>query len=94
MANLRRCISQNSDNLAAQRAVDGKQDSTIDKLDTKLHDLEDEVAKLVQNLNLVKLRVSQLPELTDLKNSLHEIKKKNDELALAADMQSGRAMTV
>ena len=68
--------------------MDGKQDSSIDKLDINITRIENEVAELVRNLDLAKIRASRLPELTDLKESLNAIKMKNDELGPAADAQS------
>ena len=85
VVNLRTGNTTNNTDIATQEAVDDRQDNTIDKLDTNITSLEVQVAELVRSLNLVKLRVAQLPDLVDLKASLKAIKDKNDLLGPQAD---------
>ena len=94
MANLRRCISQNSDDLAAQKAVDGKQDYKINKLDSEITRLEHQVSALLNNLKFVKLRLADIPDPNALKLRYESIKSKNEVLEEQARIQNKRAMAV
>jgi hypothetical protein len=67
---LRENNTANNSDIATQKAVDTKQDVKIDKLDTNIHRIEGEVAELTRNLDLLKLRVTRLPSLDELKESL------------------------
>ena len=82
VSDLRDTNAENSAAIAMQKAIDASQDAKIGVLTGDVTKLEHKVSELNNKVALLKLRVADLPDLTDLTSRLEAIVLKNVELMM------------
>lgn len=73
--------------LATNNAADAKQDQRADKVEERTGLVEHKVGDLLVNLDLLKRRVADLPDLSGLYAHLEKVKENNNKLEIAAGEQ-------
>ena len=77
-----------------QNAVDAEQRNQTDKIDTNITYLERTVKDLINNIDILKIRVDELPDIADLNLILDAVRAKNVQLEQAADMQNSELLSL